>query len=136
MDETFHLIIPAHRRYLRLASGLVTNILTRDKRVDQPTIYNIDLALQEIAANIIEQAYAENVDGRITIDITLTQQPPTLIIDLHDTGRAFNPAQIAAPNLEEAQVRGYGLHLAPKLMDEIFYEAQDDGNHWRVIKYL
>jgi anti-sigma regulatory factor (Ser/Thr protein kinase) len=136
MEETFHLVIPAQHRYLKLASGLITDVLTRDNRVDSTTIYHIDLALQELAANIIDHAYVENVEGRITIDITLVHETNGLVIDLHDTGRAFNPAQISAPNLEEAQVRGYGLHLAQKLMDDILYEARDDGNHWRMVKYL
>lgn len=135
-EAAFHLVIPASHRYLKLASGLITDILTRESRVDHTTIYNLEIAVQEIAANIVDHAYEENVDGRITIDIILSHEPKCIIVDLHDTGRAFNPAQIAAPNMEEAHQRGFGLHLAPKLMDEILYDANNDGNRWRVIKYL
>jgi anti-sigma regulatory factor (Ser/Thr protein kinase) len=136
MNETFHLIIPARHRYLKLASGLITEILSRESRVHHGTIYNVELAVQEIAANIVDHAYTGEVDGRITIDITMHYNPRCIVIDLHDTGHAFNPAQVAPPNPEDAQVRGYGLHLAHKLMDEVSYETLSDGNHWRLIKCL
>ncbi|MFN8376946.1 MAG: ATP-binding protein [Anaerolineae bacterium] len=136
MSETFQLTIPAKHRYLKLASVLIGDILTRENRVDEATTYDIELAVQEIAANIIDHAYSENVEGRIDIEITLHNDPLCLIVDLADTGRAFYPAQISSADTDEAHNLGYGLHLANKLMDDVRYQQTEVGNQWRLVKYL
>ena len=72
------------------------------------------------------------------MEISLTFEEPTrrFIATLYDTGAAFDPDQVSTPDLDVPHESGYGLFLAEQLMDEVNYQRQADGNHWRLIKHL
>ena len=63
-------------------------------------------------------------------------RPRRLVIDLRDNGSSFDFAEAPKPNLNEAQIHGYGLFLVKELMDEVTYEPGPTENHWRLIKHL
>jgi len=100
-------------------------------------IYNIQLAAQEVCVNIVEHAYGPDRDGaRIDVTLTLERSPDRMIVDVEDTGRPFDPAAVADPDLNGAQVHGYGLFLMRALMDEVVYTPHAQGNRWRLGKML
>lgn len=136
-DATIRLDLPAAHRYLSLLSACIGDLLGKVPRLAEPdvTIYNVQLAAQEICANIVDHAYVRD-DGRITAEITLQDAPKRLVIDLYDQGVPFEPEVIAVPDLDQVQVRGYGLFLAQALLDELRYEPRAGGNHWRLLKNL
>ena len=51
-----------------------------------------------------------------------------------DTGRQFDRDGVAEPDLDNGQVRGYGLFLIEQLMSEVIYSPVPNGNQWRLIK--
>lgn len=136
-DATIRLDLPAAHRYLSLLSACIGDLLGKVPRLAEPdvTIYNVQLAAQEICANIVDHAYRRD-DGRITAELTLQDAPQRLVIDLYDQGAPFEPEAIAVPDLDQIQVRGYGLFLAQALLDELRYEPGAGGNHWRLLKNL
>lgn len=96
----------------------------RQASMDEKDIYNIQLAVDEAASNIIEHAYAGISDGQIEINTTATRD--ALKIILRDQGKRFNADEIADPDLESAledrAVGGLGLFFMRKLMDEVRFE--------------
>jgi anti-sigma regulatory factor (Ser/Thr protein kinase) len=56
-----------------------------------------------------------------------------LTAELVDDGRAFDPLQVAAPDLaaplEERAVGGLGVHLMRHLVDDIQYRRDGGRNH-------
>ena len=140
MEQTavIELGLPADYRFLNVLGVVIAAMLERIEGLIEPEIlsYNMQLVAQEACANIVDHAYADQIDGRIQISLTLEQAPRRLIIELGDTGRSFDPADIPEPNLDEAQVGGYGLFLMHHLLDELTYHSQTDGNHWRLVKNL
>lgn len=136
-DATIRLDLPAAHRYLSLLSVCIGELLGQAQRLAEPdvTIYNVQLAAQEICANIVDHAYGTG-EGRITAQLTLQSAPQRLVIDLYDQGASFQPEAIAVPDLDQIQVRGYGLFLAQALLDELRYEPVAGGNHWRLLKNL
>jgi serine/threonine-protein kinase RsbW len=129
--------IPAEHRYLNVVGACAIALLDRVPNLEEAKIvsYNIELALHEACANIVDHAYA-GWSGRIVIEFHYTAAPQQLAIDLYDTGAAFDPSAVPPPNLDDAQIHGYGLFLVRSLMDEVRYEALPDGNHWRLVKQL
>jgi serine/threonine-protein kinase RsbW len=113
-------------------------ILERVDGLAEPevTIYNVQLAAQEICTNIVDHAYDGQLGGRIAVAIAVAHDPPRLVVEVCDTGRSFDPGSVPAPNLEQAQVHGYGLFLVHSLMDDVSYEALQPGNRWRLVKNL
>ena len=62
--------------------------------------------------------------------------PRRLEINIHDTGKSFMIEDIKIPNIEEVQVRGYGLFLIHQLVDEVTYLPKMGNNQWRLVKKL
>lgn len=131
--DVIRLDLPATYKYLNVLDTFTT-VLERADGLQDPTslAYNVQLAVHEICTNIVGHAYSEKSSGRIKIELTLQKDPPVLIVDLYDTGRAVNLEDIRDPNLEQAQVRGYGLFLVRQLMDEVTFYSQE-GKAWRSI---
>jgi serine/threonine-protein kinase RsbW len=93
-------------------------------------VYNIKLASDEAASNIIEHAYEGISNGVIEISCGLQKNSITII--LVDHGESFDPSEVPMPNLKadlsERQVGGLGIFLMRKLMDEVQYQADPKSN--------
>lgn len=104
--------------------------------LDENEVYAVQLAVDEAAANIIDHAYGgENVGD---IECTCNVGASEIEVILKDQGKAFVPEGVAdlevgAP-LEELRVRGAGLFLMNKLMDEVKFEFGEDGNVLKMVK--
>lgn len=133
--ETIMLEIPADLRYVHVLGRCACALLEQiDRLVDaEVTLYNLELAIQEIGVNIITHAYAER-NGRVTMTATCHVQTKELIVTLEDRGKSFSPEAVAAPELGTLQEHGFGLFLARELVDELHYESYELGNRWRLKK--
>jgi len=70
----------------------------------------------------------------------LTARYEELTTELCDTGRAFNPLKVPAPNLEaplaERSLGGLGIHLVRSLMDGLEYRRENGKNVLTVRKRI
>jgi serine/threonine-protein kinase RsbW len=130
--------LPAEHRYLNVLSACLAAFLERVEDIDERDVvsYNLQLAIQEACTNIVDHAYDGKVGGRIAVEISLAGVPRRLIIDLYDSGQPFDESAPEPPNLDEPQVRGYGLFLMRELTDGVLYERLGDHNHWQLRKKL
>jgi anti-sigma regulatory factor (Ser/Thr protein kinase) len=89
-----------------------------------------ELAVSEIAANIIEHARPPSVHLHLAI------QGGSVVAEFTDAGRGWDgppgPAQVVDQLLE----RGRGLSLAQTALDEMAYERTGLTNRWRLGKRL
>ncbi|MFZ4661115.1 MAG: ATP-binding protein [Caldilineaceae bacterium] len=124
-------ILPCVHLLSRCACALAETI----PKLAEPTVnlYNLELAIQEVAVNIVNHAYAEK-EGQIQMRLHLSEQPPQLTLFFHDTGVSFDPTVVPAPQLGELQEHGFGLFLVRELMDEVTYQADATGNRWKLVK--
>ena len=136
-SDTIRIDIPASYTYLNVLGLCLQGVLERVEGLSDraSTIYNIQLAAHEICTNIVGHAYADQ-SGRIAITIVLMRDPLRVVIELCDSGRPFDPSQVPAPDLDTAQVHGYGLFLVHSLMDDVSYEGQASRNRWCLVKHL
>ncbi|NWG34183.1 MAG: ATP-binding protein [Chloroflexi bacterium] len=93
-------------------------------------IYNIQLASDEAASNIIEHAYEGVNDG--VLEISCGVKNGVITIVLVDHGQSFDPAEVPVPDLKadlaERKIGGLGIFLMRKLMDEVHYRAEPKRN--------
>lgn len=93
-------------------------------------IYNIQLASDEAASNIIEHAYAGISNG--TLEVSCEVKNGVMTIILVDHGAPFDPSEIPTPDLtadlSERKIGGLGIYLMRKLMDEVHYKAEPEKN--------
>lgn len=89
-------------------------------------VYNIQLAADEAASNIIEHAYEDVSDGVLELSCGVSGNVITIV--LVDHGESFDPATIPLPDLKadlsERKIGGLGIFLMRKLMDEVRYESK------------
>jgi anti-sigma regulatory factor (Ser/Thr protein kinase) len=93
-------------------------------------VYNIQLATDEAASNIIEHAYKGVSDGLLEVSCGMKDDDITVI--LVDHGEPFDPSDIPMPNLKadlsERKIGGLGLYLMRKLMDDVKYVSDPQNN--------
>jgi len=129
------LSLPAQHKYLNVVGNCIRALLVNENQLpDQDAlIYNVELAVHEVCANIVEHAYA-GIAGRIEVVFTLAEEPRQIVVDLHDNGRSFDISTVTEPDLSQPRTSGYGLFLVHHLMDEVSYSPTPGNNHWRLAK--
>jgi serine/threonine-protein kinase RsbW len=130
--------LPAAHKYMNILGACIGEILARvDRLADrEATVYNVQLAVHEVCTNIIDHAYAGQPGGRIALHFRLAADEHELVVDIDDTGRTFDVEGVPQPDLDNAQVHGYGLFLVHSLMDGVDYVTQPGTNHWHLRKTL
>ena len=91
-------------------------------------VYNIQLATDEAASNIIEHAYENMPDG--VLELSCGMKGDVITIILTDHGESFDPSEVPVPDLKadlsDRKIGGLGIFLMRKLMDEVHYEPGPD----------
>lgn len=103
--------------------------------LDKNRIYQLCLAVDEIATNIINYGYAESGIVHGSIDITLHSDDKVLSVILEDMAVPFNPFEINIPGdkelslpLDERPIGGLGIMLAKESVDVFRYEYKNGKN--------
>ena len=88
-------------------------------------VYNIQLATDEAASNIMEHAYEGVTDG--LLEISCGMDGGAIRIVFVDYGEPFDPSDVPDPDLtadlSDRKIGGLGIYLMRKLMDEVFYQS-------------
>jgi serine/threonine-protein kinase RsbW len=99
-------------------------------RLSPRTLFELNLILEEVLANVIAYAYGDNQQHEIMVQADLSDGE--LVIEVEDDGRPFNPLQVPPPDLErplaQRKVGGLGLHLVRELTSSIEYDRKDGKN--------
>ncbi len=90
-------------------------------------IYDINLSVNEVCANIMEHDYKWDASQRIRI--SLTGQPKGIEVKIRDFAPPKDPTLFRSRDLEEMKGSGLGLFLVGELMDEVHYNSEvEEGN--------
>jgi len=95
--------------------------------VGEQARYNVELAFDEIASNIVRYSRALG-----DIDVTLATPPGEIELTFEDDGIAFDPRESDEPptadSLDEARVGGLGLMLVRKIAVRLEYRRNAGRN--------
>lgn len=95
----------------------------REAGFDERAVNQVQVAVDEACANVIEHAYAGREPGDMQVSCCLDRQG--IVIRVRDWGRAFEPERVAVPDidapLEERQLGGLGLFMIRRLMDHVSF---------------
>lgn len=94
---------------------------------------HMDLAAGEIGANIVEYSGAgQPVRLRMTVELT----DDTVRAVFTDNGKPA-PVDLSCPQMPgEMSERGRGLAIAYRVLDELSYRRDANGNHWTLVRSL
>lgn len=116
--------IPSRLESIDEARRWVTEQVRAAGLGDDP-VAEIELAVTEALANVIEHSYHGASDREIVVDVAATDD--ALAVLVRDWGHAFDPGGYAARSLDDPGEGGYGVFLMEQLMDSVTREAQPDG---------
>ena len=112
------------RNYARTAAA--------EAGLDKKRTYRLELAVDEIATNIVNHGYQEaGLTGDVVARATITAH--ALTIALEDTAVPFDPRHLERPEqidlpIAERPIGGLGVFLAMENVDEFNYEYVDGHN--------
>ncbi|WP_373514738.1 ATP-binding protein [Persicitalea sp.] len=109
--------------------------------LDKKASYNLKLAVDEIATNIVLYGYEEpGLEGNI--DVLHEQTDEALTVVFEDTSAPFDPLARELPDeedlakpLEERKIGGLGIFLTVKGVDDFSYERVE-GKNRNIFKML
>jgi serine/threonine-protein kinase RsbW len=97
---------------------------------DAAAIYDLVLAVNEVATNIVVHGYRSQ-PGAIEVD--LRQQGDAIEIRLRDHAPLFDPTCVPAPDLtlplHKRPFGGMGVHVTRQIMDSMRYHATPEGGN-------
>jgi len=138
VTETHQIARAAERESLADFRDLIESACQQHPAIDDAIRYDLKLAVDEACTNIITHGYAGMNPGSIIL--TLEVDPHQVVVMLADFGHAFEPSDAPAPDvqagLEDRLMGGFGLFFIYRTMDEIRYEADEDGNRLTLVKRL
>lgn len=98
----------------------------------------IDVAADEIFANIVSYAYEK--EGDVSVEISPALLHKGARITFRDTGVPFNPLTIPLPDLtlsaDDRRIGGLGIFMVRQTMDKVEYEHTDGQNCFTITKYF
>ncbi len=105
---------------------------------DDRAIHQIQVAVDEACANVIQHGYGGVENGDMEISCCLDEQG--LVIRVRDWGMSFDPDSVPEPNvdapLEERTLGGLGIFLIKQYMDEVHFSADSErGNELAMVKW-
>jgi serine/threonine-protein kinase RsbW len=90
----------------------------------QKCLFEINLGLDELFTNIISYGFDDGIEHQIKF--SLAKERETLVVQVEDDGKPFNPLEAADPevsrDLDTINIGGLGIHLVKKMMDDIAYQ--------------
>ena len=134
--------VPADIGNLAFVTDFVNSILRRLKCSRRNRI-QIDVAIDEIFANIVHNAYDNNSGkekGSVCVRVESLRDAGAVAITFIDSGRPFDPRTAKDPDvslsLKKRPVGGLGIYMMKRSVDEIRYEYKDGQNILTIQKSL
>ena len=105
-----------------------------ERGVGDRAVYLADLAIEEIATNILKYGYDDTAVHEILLRLEI--HADAIVLWLEDDGHEFNPLKAPEPDVnrptEERAPGGLGIHLVRKLAEKMDYERRDGRNRLTV----
>lgn len=99
---------------------------------------DVQMAVDEACANVIEHAYQGKANGKIKI--VCERRGNNFVVQIIDHGIPFDPKQIAKPILDapltERNIGGLGIFFMSKLMDQVDFDFSRGENVLTMLKKI
>jgi anti-sigma regulatory factor (Ser/Thr protein kinase) len=125
---------PASLQYMtalrHFVQAFCVDTLGSDSHEEQ--VYQLQLAVSELATNIVVHAYRDVGAGDIELHGAGGDHRVTL--EFWDTGKPYEMKPPALPELERLAEGGYGSFIIQQCVDVVTYQRDGERNHWRLEK--
>jgi anti-sigma regulatory factor (Ser/Thr protein kinase) len=101
-------------------------------QVDPDRLARLELAVDEVASNIVRHAYQEQPGKSFSLVIKIL--PPEVEVVFGHSGLPLDPSRTAPPALDGKQEGGFGLYIIANTVDAVKYEDLPDRRHGVVLR--
>ena len=133
MSTTSTLHITATLDYLATIRRFIIDTTTL-LGVDQTLIPKLELAVDEIATNIIRHGYQEQ-PGMIEVEVS--RRDDALVIRVRDGAPPFDPTGVSSPDLTQSlhnrEPGGLGIYITNQVMDTVTHRLRPQGGNELVL---
>ena len=138
MAEKYSLTVDSRLERLSEIASFI-ELAARESGLNDDQVYDVQMAVDESCANVIEHAYRGRADG--TIDLMCEKRGKEFVVTIQDFGEQFDPKKVAPPRtrdpLSRRNIGGLGLFFMHKLMDRVKFEfAAGTGNRLTMVKKI
>jgi len=112
----------------------VMSAVSKEARLDADTEAALNSAVTEATSNAIRHGSPEGTRNHVRVSFHLDRH--TLVVDIADQGRGFDPTAVPVPQPGELRDHGYGIHMMRRTMDRVEFFRDDQGMLVRMTKYL
>ena len=137
MSQRFQMTRAAELDSLQVFRDFISDCCAKFK-IPHGTVYELMLAVDEACTNIVEHGYKGMDPGSIILSFRI--EADRILVQITDFGHVFEPTK--APKLdvtaalEDREMGGLGLYLIYQIMDNIDYQASEEGNTLTFTKYI
>jgi serine/threonine-protein kinase RsbW len=108
----------------------------REAGFDEGVLYQLQLAVDEACANVVQHAYEGMEAGDVEVSCSFDDE--YLVIRVRDWGRSFVPEDVPEPDvdapLEERSLGGLGLFLIRQCMDQVAFSFDTEFGNELIMK--
>ena len=138
IEKRFTLEVPSSTENLAMIRDFVKRI-GYQTGMDEQGVSNLELAVDEACANVIEHAYGHDISKEVIVRAVCDEQ--AVRISVIDMGQGFDAEAMAPESIEtlihERKSGGLGIRLIKALMDEVSYEIRPgQKNELHMVKRL
>lgn len=138
IEKKFTLEVPSSTENLAMIRDFVKRV-GRQTGMEEQEIFNLELAVDEACANVIEHVYGNDTSKEVIIRATCDDKE--VRISVIDMGRGFDPTGVTPATIDSLvsgrKSGGLGIRLIRALMDEVSYEiSPGQKNELHMVKRL
>jgi serine/threonine-protein kinase RsbW len=123
------LALPGDLAHLERLSAWIDEFCALNAVPDE-THYHLNVALEEVVINAMKHGRCGLAEDAIRI--TMELEDGEIRITVSDSGKAFNPLDVPAPDLgsdiAKRPIGGLGIHLVRCLMGSVRYQRREERN--------
>ncbi|MFZ4794822.1 MAG: ATP-binding protein [Blastocatellia bacterium] len=138
IEKKFTLEVPSSTENLAMIRDFVKRV-GRQTGMEEQEIFNLELAVDEACANVIEHVYGNDTSKEVIIRAICDDKE--VRISVIDMGRGFDPTGVTPATIDSLvsgrKSGGLGIRLIRALMDEVSYEiSPGQKNELHMVKRL
>jgi anti-sigma regulatory factor (Ser/Thr protein kinase) len=121
-------VFPSELRQLAALRALVREACRSARPdVDEAALAQLELAVDEAAANVILHAYSGKSDQ--AVEVVVAAEPEQVAVSLLHQGEPFDPDRVPPPSFDGSRESGFGLFLIRQAVDECTFFQDERGYH-------
>ncbi len=106
--------------------------------LNEKATFEVQMAVDEACTNVIKHSYRGEENGKIALCCRRAED--NFVVTIRDYGQPFDPGAIPPPDttcgLAERCNGGLGLYFMRRLMDEVCFHFDTEGNELTMIKSI